>query len=188
VNAPGPIEEGRTASFQRHWLAERPDLDPEALALELTVARIGLLARKSLERLTGASGVSGRDYTLMAMIKRGGVGGALRPSDLWKRLQLSPATVTYHIARLADRGLVVRETSPDDRRAVLLKLTSDGDRLVDSTMTAVTKAMAERLADFGSDADRRALRRLLDRLARRWEQLEEEPLEAHAEAQQQVQS
>ena len=186
MNAPGPIDEGRTASFLAHWLAQRPDLDPEALALELAVARIGLLARKSLARIAGANGVSGRDYTLMAMIKRGGPNGPLRPSDLWKWLELSPAAVTYHIGRLAKRGFIVREDSPGDRRAVLLKLTEAGERLVDSTMTAATKAMAERLADFGSDADQRAIGRLLIRLARRWEQLEEEPLKALADAQQQV--
>ena len=48
------VEEGRTTQFVRFWLQQRPDLDSDSLALQLTIARIGLLSRGTLRSLAEA--------------------------------------------------------------------------------------------------------------------------------------
>lgn len=50
----------------------------------------------------------------------------LRPSDVARIEQVAAPSATRMIADLERRGLVVRETHPDDRRAVLLRATPEG--------------------------------------------------------------
>jgi DNA-binding MarR family transcriptional regulator len=52
--------------------------------------------------------------------------GPLTPSELGERLTLTPATVTGALTTLEERGLVTRERSPKDRRAVLVAITPRG--------------------------------------------------------------
>lgn len=48
------------------------------------------------------------------------------PSQLAKEISLSQATVTSIVDRLAERGLITRERSQQDRRRVYLRLTEQG--------------------------------------------------------------
>jgi len=52
--------------------------------------------------------------------------GALRLSDLGKRLGIAPSTLTRNLARLEERGLIRKEADPIDRRAQLVALTDAG--------------------------------------------------------------
>jgi DNA-binding MarR family transcriptional regulator len=58
--------------------------------------------------------------------------GALRPSDLASALGVSLPTVTGIIDRLEEKGLVVREDDPNDRRVVLCKLSAQGRQVMDA--------------------------------------------------------
>ncbi|MGH4027393.1 MarR family winged helix-turn-helix transcriptional regulator [Actinomycetota bacterium Odt1-20B] len=49
--------------------------------------------------------------------------GAVRQSELIKRLELDPSTVTKMLQRLEQAGHVRRRPDPDDRRAVLVETT-----------------------------------------------------------------
>ncbi len=55
-------------------------------------------------------------------------GRALRMTDLADRVMLSPSGVTRLVDRLVSKGLVRRQTDPDDRRVALASLTEKGLR------------------------------------------------------------
>jgi DNA-binding MarR family transcriptional regulator len=172
---PGPIEEGRTAEFLKYWLKQRPDLDAEAMAIDLTVARIGLLARRSIGRIAEGMGLMDMDYRIMAVIQRGGPDGPTRPSDLWKLFNLTPGAITYRVDRLVEMGLVERSGDSSDRRLVLLRLTAQGEAKVAAIMTTLSALLRDRLTAVDEiTGGRDMLRRLLAALARRWEATEEE--------------
>lgn len=59
-------------------------------------------------------------------------GGARPQHDLVSALQLKSSTGTVFVDRLVDMGLVRRERSTRDRRAVQLELTARGRRLVEA--------------------------------------------------------
>jgi DNA-binding MarR family transcriptional regulator len=171
----GPIEEGRTAEFLRFWLKQRPDLDTEAMAIDLTIARISLLARKSIGRIAENMGLTDMDYRIMAVIQRGGRDGPTRPSDLWKLFNLTPGAITYRVGRLVEMGLVERGDHLGDRRVVLLRLTAEGEAKVAAIMTTLSALLRERLTAVDEiTGGRDTLRRLLAALARRWEATEED--------------
>jgi len=52
--------------------------------------------------------------------------GALRLSDLGKRLGIAPSTLTRNLTRLEERGLIRKEPDPIDGRAQLVALTEAG--------------------------------------------------------------
>jgi len=71
--------------------------------------------------------------------------GPLRVGDLAKRRSSSVATASARLDRLEKRGLVIRERTPDDRRAVVVRLSAIGKR-------AATKSRTRRLADLAEVA------------------------------------
>ena len=54
--------------------------------------------------------------------------GPQRAGRLAEKLRISPATVSELVDGLVREGLVLRQPDPDDRRAVLLELTTEGRR------------------------------------------------------------
>jgi DNA-binding MarR family transcriptional regulator len=58
------------------------------------------------------------------------MGGPSRMSTLASDLGVSMATATGVVDRLVDRGLVVREGDPADRRVVICRLSDEGESLI----------------------------------------------------------
>jgi DNA-binding MarR family transcriptional regulator len=91
--------------------------------------------------------------------------GPLRLGDLSDRLRIAPRSVTEVVDALQDRGYVLRQSDPADRRATLVGLTDEGRRTVEE-VEAARQAEAERLFSAMTASDREQLRRLLHTLAR----------------------
>jgi MarR family transcriptional regulator, organic hydroperoxide resistance regulator len=56
-----------------------------------------------------------------------------------------PSTMTSMLERLADHGLIRRDTDPDDRRSVLVTLTGKGKKLA-ARINAAVKNLEDRIA------------------------------------------
>jgi DNA-binding MarR family transcriptional regulator len=56
--------------------------------------------------------------------------GPTRMSDISSALSVSMATATGVIDRMVERGIVVRESDPNDRRIVLCRISPEGEMLV----------------------------------------------------------
>lgn len=86
--------------------------------------------------------------------------GPVRPGALAGHLGIAPRSATEVVDALEDRGLVRRETDPDDRRATLVVVTDQG-REVGQAIRAARAAEADRVFAGLDDADRADLERLL---------------------------
>ncbi|MGI8701753.1 MAG: MarR family winged helix-turn-helix transcriptional regulator [Nocardioidaceae bacterium] len=93
---------------------------------------------------------------------------AIRPSELADHLHISPRSVTEVVDSLEQRGLVRRDSDPDDRRASLISLTGEGAALSDA-VRAARAAEAETVFGRLSARDRAGLRRILRKLANSYE-------------------
>jgi DNA-binding MarR family transcriptional regulator len=84
-------------------------------------------------------------------------------SEIAQALRCDPSNVTGIVDGLEERGLALREPSPDDRRVKLIALSAEGRRLRGRLSKAMEKppAWIEGLAE----ADREALRDVLRRAA-----------------------
>jgi DNA-binding MarR family transcriptional regulator len=86
--------------------------------------------------------------------------GDLRPGTLAEHLRIAARTATEVVDDLQERGLAERHPDPADRRAVLVSLTAEGNRLSRDIQAARHEAGARFFATL-SPADRAELARLL---------------------------
>lgn len=89
--------------------------------------------------------------------------GAVRLSTLAEHLRIAPRSATEVVDGLAERGLVERRPDPVDRRATLVALTAEGERVGEAIRVA-RAAEAERFFGALDPADRDELTRILRRL------------------------
>lgn len=101
----------------------------------LRVAEFRSALRRFLRRSEQAArrfGLTPQRYLLLLMIKGAPSGDQLSTvTELSDRLQLAQSTVTELVGRAEDAGLVVRQTSENDARVALLRLTDEGERRLD---------------------------------------------------------
>lgn len=85
---------------------------------------------------------------------KGAHGGREQASvtELASRLALSQSSVTELIDRSVAAGLVVRVTSSEDRRVVLVRLTDEGERRLAATVAGLRADRAALRAALGEAA------------------------------------
>ncbi|MDY7085001.1 MAG: MarR family transcriptional regulator [Actinomycetota bacterium] len=89
--------------------------------------------------------------------------GDMRPGALAERLRIAPRSATEVVDDLQRLGLAVRRPDPADRRAVLITLTDEGER-VSRDIHAARREAGEQFFATLSPADRAELTRLLRKL------------------------
>ena len=128
------------------------DLGNEAAQLRMSVVRLSRLLRQQAD--------TGLTPTMLSALATVGKHGPLTLGALAERERIAPPTVTQTIARLVERGFVVRRPDPDDGRVTLVAVTSAGKELLASSRRRKTEWLVDRLAAL--DGDRR--QKLLDAL------------------------
>jgi DNA-binding MarR family transcriptional regulator len=91
--------------------------------------------------------------------------GGMRLSALSERLRIAPRSGTEVVDALEERGLVKRTPDADDRRATLVTLTPQGERIA-ADVRAAQRAAADAFFGRLGHAERVALARILDCLRR----------------------
>ncbi|RFS81072.1 MarR family transcriptional regulator [Actinomadura spongiicola] len=91
----------------------------------------------------------------------------LRPSEIAKRLAVTPATVTSVVDTLERNGHVRRERSYRDRRGVMLRITDSGRGLLAEKAGPIGRDL-DRLYDVVDEGDEAAVRRFLLNLITRF--------------------
>jgi len=86
------------------------------------------------------------------------------------------ATLTGILDRLEERGYVTRTRDPGDRRTVILKMTSAGEKLLASAPSLLQTRLRDELGRM-SEADRSVLLKSLTRVAMLMETEQPDPVE-----------
>jgi DNA-binding MarR family transcriptional regulator len=109
--------------------------------------------------------VNGNRIDRMALMVLGTLAhcGPSRLTTVAERIGQDPSTVSRQVADLEKAGLLVRETDPEDRRAMRLKATTDGQQLLDRLSRGRRKRVERLLSDWHPD-DIVTLGRLLAQL------------------------
>ncbi len=82
------------------------------------------------EQTARAAGLEPQQYQVMLALKGLPADARARIGEIAERLQIQHHSAVELVDRLSRRGLVRRRRSLDDRREVLLELTSRGERLL----------------------------------------------------------
>lgn len=118
----------------------------ERLADRLHSASIHLLRR--LRRQDDASGVTAPHLSALSVLV---FGGARTLGELAAAEQVRPPSMTRIVQNLEREGLVEREADPDDRRAVRLRATEEGRRILEEGRARRVHSLAERLRALDAD-------------------------------------
>lgn len=105
------------------------------------INHVGFQLRKELERRFTAAGhkVSSEEWALLLICHRH---GPISPSDLAQKTLRDSTTVSRHIDKLEDKGLLVRTRSKQDRRVVFVELTAKGQTLY-QTLAAIVGSLID---------------------------------------------
>ena len=133
------------------WREQRPDLDPTNMGVVGRLSRAGALVGKALEENFARFGLSRWEFDVLASLRRSGAPHLLTVGRLQATMMISSGTMTNRLDRLERRGLVARQPDPEDRRGVLVQLTSEGLRLVDEVVEPHLAAETAILAPLTSD-------------------------------------
>jgi DNA-binding MarR family transcriptional regulator len=151
----------RIGALVNQWAQERPDLD---LAPMATIARaLGRLIEARLDALADSYGMTLAEGDLLFTLRRAPAPHRMLPSQLSASLLVSSGTMTSRLDRLEGRALIRRVANPDDRRSVLVELTTAGRDLADAAVTRHVQAEQSMLQQL-SERDRTTLDRLLTTL------------------------
>ena len=119
--------------------------DPLAIATELRPVLLRLA--RELRRETAELGVTARQATLLNLVER-------RPNVTTSELAavegVSVPSMSRHVDRLDELGLVTRARSTADRRRVALALTPRGVEILNAVRERRTAWLADRLARLGT--------------------------------------
>lgn len=144
-------KQGQQAALDR-------DLLPELVGYQLRRAQLAVFAH--FMRHVGDGQVTPGQFGVLTLIA---ANPALNQSQLARALGIDRSSVVAVIDRLQQRGLVIRVPSVNDRRANMLRLSAEGERLLRRMKRAVRAHEASVLAEL-SPAERTGLMALLSRL------------------------
>ncbi|MEO7259904.1 MAG: MarR family transcriptional regulator [Jatrophihabitantaceae bacterium] len=74
--------------------------------------------------------------------------GPSRLTTVAERTGLDPSTVSRQVADLEKAGLLARDTDPEDRRAILLEATAEGEQVLDRLTRGRRRRVQRLLSDW----------------------------------------
>jgi DNA-binding MarR family transcriptional regulator len=135
-----------------------------ATVLHLAYARTAVV-RDVDASLAGHHGLGLNDLALLLELD-GAPRRRLRRIDLANRLGITPSGVARQLAPLERRGLVGRESHPDDARLALVVLTEAGAGLVADVVPTAAEAAEQVLAKLWNAEEQQQASALLQRARR----------------------
>ena len=125
---------------------------------------VGHMLATDLDRICRRHDLSIADFNLMGALRIDRA-KPLRATDLAITLQVSNGALTARIAKLADKGMLVKSPAAHDRRAFTLELTSEGAAKVEAIHFAIAEdSHFVREVNRLSQVDRTALERIMGTL------------------------
>lgn len=149
------------ARFHDSWAHLHPHLDLSSMEAMGRVLRLAALANHITEDALTDSGVSRPEFEILAALRRSPQG--LRPRHLTRETISSGAATTKRLQRLEEAGHLTRTRMTRDRRETLVRLTPQGEDLIDTLFARQLDREATLLAPLSSD-ERAHLATLLARV------------------------
>ena len=120
-----PAAEYDSAVDEPRWLDER-----EALAWRGFISMQSQLRRRLARQMQADDGLSEADFEVLVRLSEA-PDGRQRVFELAQASEWEKSRLSHHLSRMAQRGLVVRQTCPTDSRGAFVMLTDAGRRAID---------------------------------------------------------
>jgi DNA-binding MarR family transcriptional regulator len=133
------------------WAREMGRTGARQVSLVEGLLRTGAYVEPELEETLAEFGLTRSSFQVLVALLRAD-DNRLTQSELSRAVRRTSGTISIRLARLEDAGLVTRQPDPDDGRGVIVTLTDEGRRRVESALPAYAEA-CERLAVSLDEAD-----------------------------------
>lgn len=161
----------QVAVYQREF----PNVDPQVETIVSTLSRLSRRMNVAYGRHLTDLGISQADWEVLKALIVAGAPYRLGPSDLAKRIGLTPAAMTHRIDRMSAAGLVTRTRDESNRVRVNIELTAVGrEKWLDSMRMAAV--FEEALLQDADPAARAELAAALGRMLCRVEESQPDAL------------
>jgi DNA-binding MarR family transcriptional regulator len=128
------------------WSAVSSKLEAEPSQVIERIGRISLQLSRWQDEVFSRFGLNRGEVGLLYALGGAGPPHRLSPTQLSKILMLTSAGVTSRLDRLERRGLLVRAPDPQDRRGVVVELTTSGSQLAEQAVAAAADTQGTLLA------------------------------------------
>lgn len=152
------------AEILNAWRMEEPELDFSPVGIFGRITRIDHYKSAALRELRRRHGLDSGEYDVLAALRRYGPDYCLTPTELYRSVLVTSATMTERLDRLQRRKLIRRRPSPHDRRSTLVELTAQGRKVIDRAHVELLDIEAALLKGLTAE-ERSALADLLAKLA-----------------------
>jgi DNA-binding MarR family transcriptional regulator len=116
------------------WTRELPGADTDSIAVITPLWRTAKTLADDRRRTLSALGVDPSTLDLLSVIRRAGPPYELTTREITRRALVTAGAISQRIARAEETGLVERTPSNASRRAVAVRLTEAGHRLIEMTV------------------------------------------------------
>ncbi|NMH64610.1 MarR family winged helix-turn-helix transcriptional regulator [Shewanella salipaludis] len=133
------------------WQQQGVSDDLQPMAIFGRFARLAKHIEAEILRCHSGLGLGQGEFDVLATLRRNGAPYTLSPSHLYQSMMLSSGAMTSRLDRLAQKGLIERQHSTEDRRAVHVSLSDAGKVLIDRALPVHMALFESLLADMGSE-------------------------------------
>jgi DNA-binding MarR family transcriptional regulator len=122
------------ADIAAAWQRELPGVRTESIEIITPVWRMAKVLADDRRRTLAKLGVDPSTLDLLSVIRRSGPPYELTTREITRRTLITAGAVSQRVARAEQAGLVERSPSSVSRRAVAVRLTEAGHRLIATTV------------------------------------------------------
>jgi len=115
--------------------------DSVMIALRKIIQAIEMNSKQLIKRV----GLTGPQLVILQEITRM---GEVTAGEIAQAVSLSQATVTGILERMENRGLLVRRRSERDKRRIMVRITRNGQQVLDDAPPLMQEAFVERFSDL----------------------------------------
>jgi len=153
------FDKDRVDLVSDRWKACVPDLNTDQLEAYALVGRLRLLAQCYEDRIDSVLeqkfSLPLWGYDVLAALHRCGPPYQLTPGELSQQVSISPGAMTNRLHRLEHWGYLVRKSSAEDARNVLIELTEAGKILVRGALDRHLLTCEEMMSGFSLEDQRK---------------------------------
>jgi DNA-binding MarR family transcriptional regulator len=149
------------AEIAAAWRRERPQTPAESITLVTPLWRLAKLLADDRRRTLTAAGVDAATLDLLSTLRRAGTPYELSTRELAVRTMVTAGAISQRVARAERDALVSRAPAAGRRRAVLVRLTDAGHRVIENTVDDILSREDELVSGL-SVQQRAQLAELLD--------------------------
>ncbi|HEY7429578.1 MAG TPA: MarR family transcriptional regulator [Streptosporangiaceae bacterium] len=159
----GPVATWPAAEIAGAWQRELPGVRTGSIEVITPLWRVAKVLADERRRTLHRLGVDSSTLDLLSVIRRSGPPYELTTREITRRTLVTAGAISQRIARAEQAGLVQRSPSNASRRAVAVRLTKAGHRLIEPVVRQLL-AHEDGLLGALTPAERDALASILGKL------------------------